>query len=122
MRKVLFGIMSAVLITQPAMAAPTKSWGYSPFVITSQKLGKEISDQYIMDNLMCKPTTDNLAVFMELVRDYDLLSTEPRDGMTFTIFAGKQGGNDATVMFAVDSSNQVLSYVWVNAVPNLHCL
>ena len=122
MRKILLGIASIALITQPVFAAPTKSWGYKPFVITSQKTGKEMSDTYIMENLMCKPTTVNAPVFFELARDYDLLYTTPREGMNLSTFASRQEGSEVTVMFAVDTSNQVLGYVWVNAVPSLHCL
>lgn len=123
MRKMLLGVMACALIAQPVVAAPTKSWGYKPFVVTSQKLGKEMSDAYIMENLMCKPTTGNLAEYMELIRNYDLLRTNPMDGsMSFTYFGGRQEGREVAVSFVVDTSNQVLSYVWVDGVPHLHCL
>lgn len=121
MRNLLACLIGSALISQPAIAAPTKSWGYKPFVVTSQKLGKELSDAYIMENLMCKPTTERVAEYMELVRDYDLLGTESRDGLSSTTFAGRQEGMAASVMFVVDTNTQVLSYVWVNGAPNLAC-
>ncbi len=59
--------------------------------------------------------------YMELVRNYDLLGTDSREGLASTTFAGRQEGMEASVMFVVDTNTQILSYIWVNGMPNLAC-
>jgi hypothetical protein len=99
-----------------------KSWAYKPFTVTSTKLKREVSDAYIADKLMCKSTLQNMAKFMDLVRDFDLLRTSAMDGsVSMTVFQGKQEGSSAEVAFFVDSRTRLLQYIWVNGAPALQC-
>lgn len=122
-------VAAAILFSMVAGASQSyadehvaKSWAYAPFSVKSTKEKKEISDEFISENLMCKPTTQNIADFMNLVQNFDLLGTSSTDGtVSMTTFRGKQAGAPAEVTFAVQTSTRVLEWVWVNGKPNLQC-
>lgn len=112
------------LFSSPVVLAqqPTQSWAYKPFSITSSKQKKEMTDAYISKNLMCKTTTSNMSVYVDLAQNYDLVESSAGDGtISMTTFRGRQNGAPVHVMLAVDSKTKLLSYVWVDGKPALHC-
>lgn len=117
-------VVAASLVLPLTGVAQTvaKSWAYKPFSVTSTKQKREVGDAAIADQLMCKSTLDNAAEFMDLVQNFDLVRTSAADGtVSMTTFRGRQEGRQVEVMFAVDTRTRLLSYVWVDGKPNLHC-
>lgn len=122
--RVVSSVVALCLSSSPIAFAqqPAQSWAYKPFSITSTKQKKEMGDAYISKNLMCKTTTSNMSVFMDLIQNYDLIDSSAGDGtISMSTFRGKQNGAPVQVMLAVDSRTKLLSYVWVDGKPALHC-
>lgn len=119
----LFLVVFGIYFANAANALTVKKGdGYKPFSIHSTKLKKDMSDAYIIKNLMCYSTREKLADNLRLLQDYDLIGTDPTDGsLTFTKFAGKQGGKPAEIDFVVDSNTHILTYVLLNGDYALTC-
>ncbi|QHE84730.1 hypothetical protein [Hydrogenophaga sp. BPS33] len=101
---------------------PQKTEHYRPFAITSSKLKTEIPDTFIFDKLMCRSTLDNLAEFMDILKNYDLLRSNAMDGtMSMTTFRGRQGGRPVEVLLAVQTSDRNLMHVLVDGQFALTC-
>lgn len=103
-------------------ASPKKGDDYRPFSITSQILKTEMSDEYIIEKLMCKTTSSTLAETADLFQNYDLISSNTTDGtIAATTFKGKQDGKDVEVTLLVDTTTNTLSYIWVSGKTALTC-
>lgn len=125
MNAIAKAVVVSVSLALPLLGAAqtvAKSWAYKPFSVTSTKQKREVGDAAIADQLMCKSTLDNLAEFMDLVQNFDLVRTSATDGsMSMTTFLGRQEGRQVEVMFAVEARTRLLSHIWVDGKPHLHC-
>lgn len=115
-------LVSSLAFAQPPLK-PRKLANYRPFTIVSSKLQKEISDQFIEERLMCRSTLTTMPELMELTQNYDLLRTSAMDGsISTTTFRGRQDGKFVEVMLAVQSSDRILSFIWVAGKPVFSCI
>lgn len=118
-------LTSVFVLSSGAAAQPdkvVKSADYRPFTVVSTKLKKEMPDNYIQERLMCRSTMAALAENLDLLQNYDLISSSATDGtMSLTSFRGRQGGRAVEVIFAVDTSTRQLSYLWIDDKPVFRC-
>ena len=121
---VLISALSFAAVAAQAQSDPRphKTEHYKPFSITSSKLKTEMPGSFIVDKLMCRSTRHNLAEFVDLVQNYDLLRSSATDGsMSMTTFRGRQEGRAVEVLLAVQTSDALLRHVYVDGNYVLTC-
>jgi len=105
-----------------SLAGVIKAEKYNSFSITSKKINKEMSDEYIINNLMCRSTQVELEKNLDLLKNYDLVDSDRTDGsMVMTTFAGKSNNKTAKITLLIDSKTHVLFELWVNDNEALKC-
>ena len=124
MKKLLYiPVLLLLLWTQgvSAQVKPQRSASYIPFEIISTKLNATMSSEYVEAVLMCKSTSSNLAANLELLKNYDIISTSGDHSLAITRFGGRQQGRSVVVDVMVSRPDQVFRYVAVNNEFVLSC-
>lgn len=105
------------LLTTSALAQdpkPQRTKSFKPFSIVSSKTNKVITSEYIESELMCKSTLKNLAFYVDLTKNYDVISTGGDYSLGITRLMGSQNGAAVSVDLMVTTSDHVLQHIAVN--------
>ena len=101
-----------------------KTWSYKPFSIISTRNNKRMNDVYIANTFLCKMPVATLQATMELLQNYDVVSSSKTDGtLTVTSFRGIQEEKAVIVSLAIDEQSEprLVMYILVDGMPALSC-